>query len=111
MKTTLLLSACLLSISQAFCQLENVDPNARSMTVLELPSQTERYGVDYELKDYTFVNGDSTVLEMLNLSVLEESRSEDHDVEVIDPSTGLVVILFYEKRSFSISPNNLNQQQ
>lgn len=64
----------------------------------EIPSNIERYESDYKLKDYTFVNGDSSILESINLEYLEQFRSTEHNIEVIDPNTGLSVILFSERK-------------
>lgn len=62
------------------------------------PDARDRYGLDYELKDFNFQNGDSTILYQLDLEGLETFRNPSMDMEVIDPNTGLVVILFHELR-------------
>lgn len=90
----LFLSVCLVGYSQ----IEGIDPTARYRVSIEAPPNTERYGIDYILKDYTFVNGDSSILELLNLDAIEYLRAQDHAVEVFDESTGLIIILFHEKR-------------
>ena len=58
----------------------------------------ERYGVDYELKDHVFTNGDSTVLNLIDLTTFEDQRSQTENVEIIDTATGLTIVLFFEKK-------------
>lgn len=77
----------------------SLETQARQQYQPETPTNLERYGIDYQLKDYPFLNGDSTVLESIDLSYLEEFRVEDQDVEIIDPSSGLTVILYFEKKN------------
>ena len=62
------------------------------------PSNIERYGIDYIVKNYDF-NGDSTILESIDLNYMEQFRQADNDVELIDDNTGLTVVLFYRKRT------------
>lgn len=57
-------------------------------------TQTERYGVDYELVDYVFENGDSTILEQLNLDHLESLRETTRSVIVIDKALDVKVKLY-----------------
>lgn len=66
-----------------------------------LVSNIDRYGVDYILKDYIFTSNDSTFLNQLDLSIVESQRSMNEDVEVVDPATGLTIILFFEKKGVS----------
>lgn len=72
---------------------------ARKAEPLIFPNAIERYNIDYKLKDYTFQDGDSSVLLLLDLNYLETYRSPDSNIEVADPNTGLIVILFNRKRS------------
>ncbi len=95
------LTLALLSISISlvgYSQLEGISQTARYHTPFHAPSNTDRYGVDYELKDYTFVDGDSSVLELLDLDAIDHLRAEDHAVEVPDANLGVIVVLFHEKR-------------
>lgn len=64
-------------------------------------SNISRYDVDYALKDYIFVNGDSTILESIDLSLIENQRLNNEDVEVIDPTTGLTIILFHKPKNIT----------
>lgn len=84
----------------AFSQ-SSLDTQPRQQYQPETPTNQERYGIDYQLKDYPFIDGDSTILNLIDLSYLEEFRTEDQDVEIIDPYTGLTVILYFEKKTHS----------
>ena len=66
----------------------------RKMTPIHIPTNIERYQVDYELKDYTFVNGDSSILTLINLEQYEHLRLQNQDVEISDDSTEKIIILF-----------------
>ncbi len=104
MKTTTLLLLFILFSSLGFTQ--NI--SSRYAVPITPPTPMERYGIDYELKDYIFINGDSTVLNQLDLNSIEQYRSMSEDVEIIDSNTGLTIILFYEKRQRNT--NYLNQK-
>jgi hypothetical protein len=66
----------------------------RKMTPIHIPTNIERYQLDYELKDYTFVNGDSSILTLINLEQYEHLRLQNQDVEISDDSTEKIIILF-----------------
>lgn len=83
---------------QPFVYSQTQPNSSRIATPIPEKSNIERYNIDYTLKDYTFSNSDSTILNQIDLTHLENFRSEDHNVEVEDPSTGLIVILFYQKK-------------
>jgi hypothetical protein len=91
--TTICFIACVASL------IAQETPTSRLMQdPIQEPDAKDRYGIDYELKDYSFQHGDSTILFQLDLDGLESFRNPNMDVEVIDPNTGLVVILFHELR-------------
>ena len=46
----------------------------RKMTPIHIPTNIERYQLDYELKDYTFVNGDSSILTLIKMEQYEHLR-------------------------------------
>lgn len=73
------------------------------------PTQTERYGVDYELVDYVFVNADSSILEDLNLDYLESFRQSDKSVVVLDKPLGVKVKLYAVR--FDVSNTNSESQE
>lgn len=60
-------------------------------------SNIARYRIDYQLKEYSFQNGDSTILRQLDLASYEALRQEFNDVEVQDEVTGLIIILYNRK--------------
>lgn len=71
---------------------------SRIATPIPPQSNIERYGIDYEVKNYVFQNGDSTILNSIDLNYLEQFRLENSDAEVVDQTTGLVILLYYESR-------------
>lgn len=92
MKTILtLLFLCLMNLSYA--QLE-LNTTAKKSTPIVTPSNHERYGHDYILTDYTFVNGDSMILFKLNIEDLEVLRLEFEDIVVVEENTLMNVTLF-----------------
>lgn len=66
----------------------------RKMTPIHIPTNIERYQVDYELKDFTFVDGDSSILTLINLDQLEEQRLRNLDTEIYIPAIEKTIILF-----------------
>ncbi len=83
--------------------------SSRIATPQSVPTNVERYGVDYELKDYVFQNGDSTILNSINLDYLEQFRLQDSNLDVSDPNTGLIVTLFFERRKSTPTTLQLKQ--
>ena len=84
--------------STAYTQLEHVNPSERYRVEIPSPSNIERYGIDYKIKDFSLTDQDSSLVEQIDLSSLEQYRSEFQDVEVIDNLTGLTIILFHERK-------------
>ncbi|MFT6921860.1 MAG: hypothetical protein ACJA1C_000858 [Crocinitomicaceae bacterium] len=97
MKTILALLFFSISLL-GYSQLEGLSPNTRYRAPIQTPNNVERYGIDYELKDYIFSEADSTFINQIDLNALDHLRAQDSDIEVTDPGTGLIVILYYEKR-------------
>lgn len=54
----------------------------RKMTPIHIPTNIERYQLDYELKDYTFVEGDSSILNSIDLDEYESMRQMNQNIEV-----------------------------
>lgn len=90
-----LLVASFLLVSNAFSQQE-LETTSRIQSQVPQSTNLERYGVDYVVKNYAF-NGDSTILYQIDLENLEQFRLSETNAEVIDPNTGLTVVLFYRK--------------
>ncbi len=63
------------------------------------PTNVERYGIDYEIKDYTFNISDSSMINALDLNSIEHLRPQTENIEVFDPNSGHTIILFYKKRN------------
>lgn len=87
------------------------DASSRIAPQISPVSNVERYGVDYALKNYVFQDGDSTVLEQINLDALEHHRNPSQDIEVLDQTTGLIVILYHRKRAKKAKETNQNVNQ
>lgn len=66
----------------------------RKMTPIHIPTNIERYQDDYELKNYHFVDGDSSILNSIDLDDFESMRQMDHDVEVEIEELQVVLILY-----------------
>ncbi len=66
----------------------------RKMTPIHIPTNIERYQDDYELKNYNFVDGDSSILNSIDLDDFESMRQMDHDVEVEIEELQVVLILY-----------------
>jgi len=59
----------------------------------------QKYELDYELIDYVFVNGDSSILNDLNINGFTSSRLYSDDLEVTDLEHGVKVLIYSELRS------------
>lgn len=93
--TILLAFVCILNLLHA-----QIDQTSKYNPQLAPPSNTERYGVDYILKDYVFTDGDSSVIELLDLDFLEQFRKNDVDVIETDPVTGQLVLLYAARKKY-----------
>ena len=76
---------------------QQLDPSSRIQTSPPVKSTIERYKEDYELQSYSFENGDSTILLQLDVESLEVFRPATGTFVVVDPNTGLNVILYSRK--------------
>lgn len=61
-------------------------------------SNAQRYGYDYELIDYDFSSGDSTILDVLDLPSMEYLRHDTMDQAYRDTYNGVVVLIYSRKR-------------
>ena len=82
----------------------------RYVTPMELPTNIERYNVDYKLVDESVIVSDSSILSQIDLDILDSMRAIDHNVVVNDVNTGLEIILFYKKKSARINSLNTFEQ-
>lgn len=74
-------------------------PNDNQFTESKKISNKDRYGLDYELLDYDFPNGDSTVLNEFDITKYFVWREEDIDKSIWQLEIGLEIILFSKNRS------------
>ncbi|MDG1334034.1 MAG: hypothetical protein P8P74_16985 [Crocinitomicaceae bacterium] len=58
----------------------------------------QRYHLDYELVDYTFVNGDSTILNELNITGAFHARRYREDLVLTDIEHNVKILLYSEIR-------------
>jgi hypothetical protein len=54
----------------------------RKMTPVRIPTNIQRYQDDYELKNYDFEDGDSSVLNSIDLKQYESFRQLNEHVEI-----------------------------
>jgi hypothetical protein len=66
----------------------------RKMTPVHSPSNIERYQDDYELKNYTFVDGDSSILNSIQLDEYESLRQMDQNIEIDLTDLNQTLILY-----------------
>lgn len=58
----------------------------------------QRYNLDYELVDYTFVNGDSSILNELNIVGTFHARLINEDLLLTDIQHNVKILLYSEYR-------------
>ena len=58
------------------------------------PSKKSLYKTEFELKEYSFTNGDSTLLDAINFEMLSSLRQQSVDVEVYDQAIDQTIILY-----------------
>ncbi|OFZ53061.1 MAG: hypothetical protein A3D92_23460 [Bacteroidetes bacterium RIFCSPHIGHO2_02_FULL_44_7] len=102
MQIQLLFFSLALSVSVAAQTPTNSD--ARKINPNGEVSNAQRYQVDYELVDYTFVNGDSTILDVLDLASMEYLRHDTMDQVYRDVNNDVAVLLYSRRRVYGISP-------
>ena len=82
----------------------------RMMTPIITPTNIERYGIDYEIKNYLFNPSDSALINSIDLQALESYREQFQEIEAVDTVTGLIVILYFEKKSRITNPSIIQEQ-
>lgn len=70
------------------------DITARYQTPIEIPSNIDRYKVDYELMDESYIAQDSLILEQLDLTDAEQFRLESTEFIHRDQNTHLFIRLY-----------------
>lgn len=96
MKVVLLIHFLILSCSVLLGQ-GHVQSTSRYMNSGEVKSNQQRYKVDYELIDYEF-NGDSTILDRINLRSIEYLRHDTQDQVFRDLDNGINILLYSQRR-------------
>lgn len=59
-----------------------------------IPTNQERYKIDFELKNYVFIDGDSSILNQLKISDYESFRLLDENKEIFIPTINQTLILY-----------------
>lgn len=112
-KRYLVSAGVVLILSTGYSQIQVFgEESKRISSTPNTSNNTERYGVDYKLVNESILQNNPAILNDINLDELEQYRSKTEDVTVIDPNTGLSLILFYKKRvKLSNEPNPLNSEK
>tara|TARA_Y100000385_G_scaffold257278_1_gene284352 strand:- start:1998 stop:2426 length:429 start_codon:yes stop_codon:yes gene_type:complete len=113
-KMKIILSAILLSMSFASqAQPGNVlraksdvvinDQILKEEMLLDIVSTNnfESYGIEYELIDYSFPPGDSSILEHVGVHGAYTSRKLNDDVELYDLAKGVKILVYSYKKALS----------
>jgi hypothetical protein len=66
----------------------------RKMTPVRIPTNIQRYQDDYELKNYDFEDGDSSVLNSIDLKQYESFRQLNENVEIVLDFIHTTLILY-----------------
>lgn len=61
----------------------------------------ESYGIEYELIDYSFPPGDSSILEQVGVHGAYTSRKLNDDVELYDLAKGVKILVYSYKKALS----------
>ena len=92
MKLLATLCACLMS-SLLFSQQGQQEHES-----IQHEDNIDRYNLDYELVDYTFVNGDSSILNELNITGTFHARLLNEDLLLTDIEHNVKILLYSEVR-------------
>lgn len=95
--TLLLLGVSTFSIGQSN-ELELTKQNQAS----SIGTNIERYNVEYNLEDESIIVSDSSILNTLNLNILDFNRTKDEDVTVFDRNSGLSIVVYSYNKILSI---------
>lgn len=79
----------------------------RQAIPLPTKNNQERYKIEYELKDYVFINGDSTILNSINIEAIEYQRVQSTDIEIFNSDINQIIVLYsYDKMVLIHNRNN-----
>ena len=79
----------------------------RQAIPLPIKTNQQRYKIEYELKDYVFINGDSTILNSINIEAIEYQRVQSTDIEIFNSDINQIIVLYsYDKIVLIHNRNN-----
>lgn len=91
-----------LAISNYGISQSSQDVTSKQVIPVVVPTNIERYNIDYKLLDSTVLNGNLELLNQVDLDYLDSFRSPSSSIQVTDPNTGFEIILFHEKRDVNL---------
>lgn len=97
MKTVVNIIFLLIGVN-SFGQTMDLNQTGRSVTHIHSPTPLERYGKDFELKNFTLTSANESIINSIDLTLYENERKEDVDVEIELSSINEVLILFASNR-------------
>lgn len=77
---------------------------------LSIPSNADRYGKDYEIKDFILTSENAYVLQMIDLNAYEALREESVDVEIYDEAINETIILYAVNRIQKARKTTINSE-
>ena len=69
-----------------------------------IPTNVQRFKLDYEIKGWDGVIKDTEKINLLNLDYFDSKRKEKDDSEEYDTTTGLTVIIYSVKKTQQNKP-------
>jgi hypothetical protein len=73
---------------------------------ISIKTNQQRYKVDYELKDYVFINGDSSLLNSINIDAIEYQRAQSSDIEIFNSDINQIIVLYSKDKMVLIHNRN-----
>lgn len=61
---------------------------------IHIMSMKERYDYDYKLKNYEFIDGDSSILDLINIDLYEPQRLLEENIEIYISEINQTLILY-----------------
>lgn len=98
MKTIVITLIGVLPLNLLYSQTLNLDLTSRIAVEITPPTPQQRYKLDYQLKDESLLLQDSTILNMLDLEVIDTLRLPLDDVLHTDVATNQELIIYSEKK-------------
>lgn len=70
----------------------------RYATPIEVPSNSDRYKIDYELVDESLYQQNPSIVSTINLNVIDYYRQPSEDLIFLDKRSGLEILIYSEER-------------